>query len=153
MENISISAIKVSAKIPEVNIRDIERFCDQNTIRSKRFNRDHLVVYDSSFTFTIFKKSEFSFADQHVNITKIKGFDDIQNAIQDLAWIIDVDPDLIFYNIDTITAVGNIEKKIDLEEFISNNSDLTDFIRFNREIFPGKLPKTIYKINIAEQFC
>ena len=112
MESISISAVKVSAKIPETSIRGIERFCDQNGIRNKRFNRDHLVVYDSSFTFTIFKKSEFSFADQHVNVTRIKNVDDIENAIQDLAWMIDVEPQLIFYTIDTITAVGNIEKKL-----------------------------------------
>ena len=53
--------------------------------------------------------------------------------------MIDVEPQLIFYTIDTITAVGNIEKKIDLQEFIDDNPDLSDYIRFNKEIFPGIL--------------
>ena len=137
MENIKISAVKVSAKIPETNLKSVELFCKQNGIRYKWFNRgQHIIVFDRSYTFTIFKNCSSSLADQHVNITKLKNLN-ISSAIEDLAWILDVEPKKIFAIVDNITAVGNLEKQIDLEDFIRDNDDLTDFIQYQPERFPG----------------
>ena len=106
MENIKISAVKVSAKIPETNLKSVELFCKQNGIRYKWFNRgQHIIVFDRSYTFTIFKNCSSSLADQHVNITKLKNLN-ISSAIEDLAWILDVEPKKIFAVVDNITAVG-----------------------------------------------
>ena len=136
MDNIKVSAVKVSAKIPETDLRIVEKFCEQNVIPTRRFNKDHLVVYDTSYTYTFFKKSQTSFADQHVNITKLQTTD-LTAAIEDLAWLIDQEPKYIFSEIDNITATGNIDKQIDLQDFIDNNQDIVDFITYNPERFPG----------------
>ena len=71
MDNIKISAVKVSAKIPDTNLDEVEKFCAQNMITTKRFNREHLIVYDT-FTFVFFKKSPNTLSDQHCNITKLQ---------------------------------------------------------------------------------
>ena len=135
MDNIKISAVKVSAKIPDTDLNEVEQFCNQNAIPNKRFNKDHLIVYDT-FTYTFFKKGVKSLCDQHVNITKIKDLK-VSRAIEDLAWLIDKEPKFIFYNVDNITATGNLEKEIDLQDFIDQNSDLADYITWNPEVFPG----------------
>ena len=123
MGEIKIHAVKASAKIPETDLRKVEEFCKQSNIRCKRFNRDHLVVYDRH-TFTFFKKSEKSWNDQHVNLAKLLSLD-IRSAIEDLARIIDVEPDLIFHTIDNITAGSNLN----LENFITTSQDLAGLIR------------------------
>ena len=131
MENFKVSAVKVSAKIPDTNLDDVEKFCEQNLIKTKRFNREHLIVYDT-FTFVFFKKSSNTLSDQHCNITKLQSTN-VTRAIEDLAWIINSEPKLIFHSIDNITATGNLEKKISLDDFIDANSDLHDYITYNPE--------------------
>ena len=136
MDNVKICAVKASAKIPDTDLACVQRFCKQNGIRYKIFNRSHLVVYDR-YTFCIFKKSPNSFNDQHVNITKLQNTNNIISAVEDLAWLIDTEPKNIFCSVDNITATGNLEKNIDLEEFLHVNSDLKDFISYQPERFPG----------------
>lgn len=144
MDNLKISAVKLSAKIPDTNLSEVEKFCDQNMIAKKRFNRDHLIVYDT-FTFIFFKKGPNALNDQHVNVTKLQSTN-VSRAIEDLAWIIDTQPKFIFHTIDNITATGNLEKKINLDSFIDVNQDLQDFITYNPERVRIRLNFTLFYI-------
>lgn len=83
------------------------------------------------------KKSHNSLADQHVNINSIKSLNEVTTAKEELAWLIDVNEKYIFITVDNITATGNLEKEIDLEEFIEENNDMSGFIKYNPERFPG----------------
>lgn len=135
MKNVSISNVKMSAKIPEVDLKEIQWFCKKNKIKTRIFNRGHLVVYDNS-TFTFFKKGPNLYQDQHCNITKVN-HSKIQNAIEDLAWLINKKPNQIFYTVDNITASADLGRRLSLREFIAENEDLEDYIQYTPERFPG----------------
>ena len=135
MKELKIYAVKASAKIPETDLMKVEEFCQEKSVRCKRFNWGHLVVFDR-YTFTFFKKGEKSVSDQHVNIKKLTSLN-IESAIKDLAWFIDAEPNHIFYNVDNITAGSDLRTNIDLEKFILNNQDISDLMNYNPERFPG----------------
>ena len=140
MKDLTIHAVKVSAKIPETNLFVLEDSCKQKCIKYRRFNGSHLIVYDR-YTFTFFKKSEFS--NQHVNITKISDLN-VNTALEDLARLINVQKETISFNVDNITACVDLGQQIDLEEFIHENQDLSNKINYNSERFPGLFLKCLY---------
>ena len=139
MEDIKISAMKISAKIPDTDLREVEKFCNKFNISCKWFNRHHLVVYHQLFTYTFFKRCEtgrLSWHDQHVNITRVEP-QNVEESIEELAWLIDNKSDKIFHSIDNITASGRLCEKLDLIEFIKCNTHYQDFIDYNPERFTG----------------
>ena len=133
--SIKVSSVKLSAKIPESDLRVLNKFCLDNNIRTKWFNRSHLVV-NSRFTFVLFKKGANSWRDQHVNVLKLK-MDEIQEAIAELSWLLDIDSKEIFYEVDNITATSDLNMRINIEDFIEENYDINFLLAYNPERFPG----------------
>ena len=136
MESISISAYKLSAKIPDCSLQDINDFCRKFCIRTKWFNNNQHLIFYHKYTYIFFKKSLNNWNDQHVNITKVKE-NEIKDAIHELAWLIDVDPSIIFHTVDNITAGAKLERSINLEDFVNENQDYSDLICYNPESFTG----------------
>ena len=59
------------------------------------------------------------------------------DAINELAWIIDSKANKIFHSIDNMTATTNLNRQINLEDFIRLNSEYKDYITYNPETFTG----------------
>ena len=63
------------------------------------------------------------------------GENQIDDAINELAWIIDSKANKIFHSIDNMTATTNLNRQINLEDFIRLNSEYKDYITYNPETF------------------
>lgn len=143
---INISNVKLSAKIPDTAISDVENECLANGFECKDygnflvFKANLMGECDSFYTFTIFKRRMLKQGEvqpkQHVNITKVL-IDRIEEAILTLAWIIKSDSANLSYHIDNITATCSLGRRVDLRKFIDKNSALGKVIVYNPEKFPG----------------
>ena len=134
MVGVTISNIKLSAKTPKTCLSTVEEFCFQNRIRTRRF-QNFLVVH-RKFTHVLFKSSRKLSRVQHCNITKVL-LNETSEAIDELAFIIQKDPQSIDFKVDNITATGSLDRTIELEDFIQGNSDISSFISYQPEVFPG----------------
>ena len=129
--NYTISNIKASLKIVKCNLELLQLSCQKRGIPAKKYP-NFLVIHDNH-KYTIFKKGAGK--GQHINITKIKSFEDIHTALfrlNDLLATRFAVGDMI---IDNITATSNLGKKIDLCSFLRAHSSLN--IAYNAESFPG----------------
>ena len=132
----AISNVKLSAKVPLTSLESVSDFCAAQKIRTRRRDKDNFLVIHRKFTHVLFKSSRKPEKRQHCNVTKAKLYE-VDEAIEELAFIINRQPSEISFKIDNTTATGNLQKVIDIEDFIDTNEDVSHLIDYNPEIFPG----------------
>ena len=142
---VRITNVKVSCKIPEIALNDVKEICKEKEISYKCFN-NFVVFRTKGFTYTLFKKRSHldslkeckKIEDQkcHCNITKCL-FSNVRKALKTLALLIKCEYSDLQYTIDTITAAGCLGFGLDLENAVSENTCLSNKIKFNPEVFPG----------------
>jgi TATA-box binding protein (TBP) (component of TFIID and TFIIIB) len=122
-----ITNIKISLKTSFICLNTvIEKI--QN-IKHKRYN--NFVVLRDIYTYVIFKSGNGE--NNHINITKIKTFDDISHAVNHLLNILPITE--IKRQIDNITVSLNLCKKINLKELPCFEDCIS--VSYNSEKFPG----------------
>lgn len=135
--SVSVHNIKISVKVPYRGLEALQQ-CFSG---KKKIFRNFFVVDDSGFNFCFFKYRQTKFSMEciqrkhHVNITKIRNFLEITEAIDILVKRINISLADISYTIDNITARTILPFGIDLEKFQIENKDLN--LHQNLEKFPG----------------
>ena len=136
--SISIHNIKLSAKIPGKSLENIQK---SFTNIKKTYNNFIVVQPDQSDVIFCFFKYPTTgkikkYRENHVNITNVKSFHGIKDAISILSINLSIPIKSIKFKIDCITATSTIvNRKLDIEKFLINNRDLKT--QFNQEKFPG----------------
>lgn len=137
-----ISNTKLSAKIPDRSLLEIEENCIQQKIDYSTYN-NYIVFRSSNFTYTIFKKKSLKNCDktsdskQHANIT-VRNSSKIEEAIILLKKILQYDKDVnIPFKIDNLTATAALGKSVNVNDFLQSTRNISDKISFNPEKFPA----------------
>lgn len=139
-----ITNIKVSLNIQYKSLDSVEKDCLRNNLFFKKYN--NFIIIKSCFIYTVFKNSKKNF-NNHVNITKIKSFEELSLAIDFLK---SIDFIVIEESIktDNITGSLNINKEIFLIDLIDslnknnyNEENNTIILKYNNEKFPGLFVK------------
>jgi Transcription factor TFIID (or TATA-binding protein, TBP) len=144
-----ITNIKISVKCRNICLDTVKEFLCVSQIPFSRYN-NYLVV-KHKYTYIIFKKNIKSCEDiYHVNITKLKNFDFLSEAIHNVK-VICVGATISSYTIDNITVSKNFNKKINILHLLAN---LPPEIKatYNSETFPGVFLKYPKKIGTAILF-
>lgn len=149
--------IKISFKIQTVSLSTVQDLCSGLGYKLKRFS-NFLVIRPKpsnkegySWVCTVFKKNITSDAPQHVNVTNLKSFDDIEGVINYLAVL-----KLISIpgtkSIDNVTGLLQVQKQIICEVIKSIQSNEKQAcleldakfsgvhslsVHYNNERFPG----------------
>lgn len=138
--SVTVHNIKISAKIPYRGL-DVIQQCFPGP---KKFFKNFFIV-DDRFNFCFFKYSQHKstgkriLGKHHVNITRIRNFEEIKEAIKILAERTNISISEIIHTTDNITATTKLERKIDIEKFQAYNKGLK--IHLNLEKFPGLFVK------------
>jgi TATA-box binding protein (TBP) (component of TFIID and TFIIIB) len=133
-----IRNIKISVKCELFSLDNVIKRLHESKITFKyHFN---FITLSNKFNYTIFKSGKES---NHINITKIKDFKDIDNAINELNTIYHFN--ILSIKIDNIIATGVLKKTIDLQTIIDEKKFKQ--VNYNSEVFPGLFIK--FKIGTA----
>ena len=139
---LKISNVKLSVKIAELSLSDVENICKTKNLDFKRYN-NFIVLRLKGITYIIFKARLLKNSDksdtrnQHVNIT-VSDLAKIDESIQKLMVILEQNADLIVSKkIDNITASGCLGKSIDIQKFLSIAEDISKNVSYNPERFPS----------------
>ena len=130
-DEVKISNIKISFKLLTWDLQNIKSICMKKSILVKDYL--NYIVFTEKYTSIIFKQSQNQ--SNHVNVTKIKSINTIQNSILHLGNILNANLENITYTIDNITASGKLSCEVNLENFLKNNLELKT--SYNIEKFPG----------------
>jgi TATA-box binding protein (TBP) (component of TFIID and TFIIIB) len=129
-----ITNVKVSIKTSFFGLNTVDEVLLHKTF--KRYS--NFIVYREKYTYIIFKSGKSS--TNHINVTKIKRLEDVDEAIKHITCLLRVEE--LKRTIDNITVSINLQKKINLlalphfKESISTS--------FNPEKFPGVFVKFTY---------
>ena len=132
-----ITNIKVSIKIKSVCLDTVQNILESSNIKNNNYG--NFIVVKNKYTFIIFKQGKQN--NNHINITNIKSFEDISDAIKLLQQIlVDTIVEEKTLKIDNITASIDILKPVDL---ISTSKIFERFskVSYNTEKFPGLFAK------------
>lgn len=92
-------------------------------------------VINDKYTYIVFNKNKRT-GQTHVNITKLKTSLEIEPSVAHLFTIFSIPTNLVYKtSVDNITSVGQFTQKINICNFVTENTDLQ--ISFNPEKFPG----------------
>ena len=72
---------------------------------------------------------------QHLNVTKIKTIESCHEALNEISKLLKQSIDKYVWKIDNLTAITNLNQKIDLHNLLLKNKDCN--IHFNNLQFPG----------------
>ena len=136
-----ICNVKLSSKL-KVEEQNFHNFQTDNSLRNISTNPsrnifiyNNFLVLKDKFTYILFKpKREEDIC--HLNITKIKNFEYINEAIELGETLFQGRILKNSINIDNITATFNLQKSINLKKFYEKYSKEYS-IRYNNERFPG----------------
>ena len=128
----NISNIKISIKISSIYTDDLIKSIEKNLISYKVTSK--YIIVRSDFTYIISKTRNNTL--NHINITKIKNFDEIQLSIHHLQSNVlkELDFKINHLSIDNISASYDLKHFVDLRQICENNPQK---VRYNNEKFPG----------------
>jgi TATA-box binding protein (TBP) (component of TFIID and TFIIIB) len=134
--SVNLTNIKVSINIISQSLDSVENCMKELTRIYKRYN--NFIVIREEFVYTIFRPGKKS--SNHINITKIKNFDEIEKAVKKL----DVFKFKVNENslkIDNITGSIDLKKEINIQKVINIVTKEEKFnnikVSYNNEKFPG----------------
>lgn len=129
----SLRNVKISIKIEGISLNTVSEVCLQKSLDYKKY--ENFIVVKNKFTFIIFKNNKKNI--NHVNITKIPTIDAINESLlylKECGETIIIRPNTM--KIDNLTATTNLNKEINLPEFVRRNSQIYN-IKYINEKFPG----------------
>jgi TATA-box binding protein (TBP) (component of TFIID and TFIIIB) len=134
--SVNITNIKVSVNTEHQSLDTVEKRIKDLLLTYKRYS--NFIVLRDHFVYTIFRSGKSCL--NHVNITKIKHFNQIENAISNLQNLgLNINEKLV--NIDNITGSIDLKKEIHIETIIKSLHANTKFkdvkVSYNNEKFPG----------------
>lgn len=130
MLSYEITNYKVSLKTSLLFLDIVTKVLNSQSISVKRYN--NFISFHHRFTFIVFKHSVS--LENHINITKIKTQEAIQEAL--LLFCDLIKCSVSSFKIDNIIATTKLNKTLDLKKFSNINAD-TFKIKYNSEKFPG----------------
>lgn len=138
---LKVTNFKISLKVEPICLDSVSEIAKQFNIKFKRYN--NFIVVHEQYTYIIFKSGKS--LNNHINVTKIKLFEDIKNSQQLLFSKIlkHLNSNIISYKIDNITASYNLNRKINIDTIIEIFKNLCE-VRYNNETFPGVFLKHIH---------
>jgi TATA-box binding protein (TBP) (component of TFIID and TFIIIB) len=133
---VNVTNIKVSIKLESQSLDSVENKIKNSVLSYKKYN--NFIVIKDFFVYTIFRSGKNNF--NHVNITKIKHFSKVEEAIEKLKNL-DFNINKKSLKIDNITGSIDLEKEVQIENIIKRVSSNASFsnlkISYNNEKFPG----------------
>ena len=131
---LSVTNLKVSLKVLPICLDTVCSNAEISQTNFKRYN--NFVVIQDNFTYIIFK-NKIGF-NTHVNITKIKKFEDIEESKTYFSenFLTCLNSKIISHKIDNITASYDLKKTINIFQVIEKFKDICE-VRYNNETFPG----------------
>jgi len=142
--DVEITNIKVSIKIHLQSLDSVEDKLRYSSYKYKKYN--NFIVFRDRFVYTVFRAG--SKVLNHVNITKIKNFNEIEESIISLRDI-GLVADRSSMKIDNITGSIDLKKEIHIENLIDSIRTSKDRnfksikITYNNEKFPGVFLKQV----------
>ena len=134
---ISVRNVKLSAKFPCFSLQEIADRCEEAKICYKCYpNFVQLYFPHSKLRASFFKTRSFAYK-QHVNVTGIRDFPDIQESVTIICNLLDVPYSDITYKVNNVTAVGNVGKNIRFEIIVPKLQQEGLLCRSNKELFAG----------------
>jgi TATA-box binding protein (TBP) (component of TFIID and TFIIIB) len=134
--SVELTNIKVSIKCNQESLDSVENNIKEKNLTYKRYN--NFIVLRSDFVYTIFRQSKNK--NNHINITKIKKYENISKAVENLKnFNLNVIDETL--KIDNITGSLNLGKEVYIQDIISsvksNSFSKNIIISYNNEKFPG----------------
>lgn len=129
-----VTNFKISLKVLPICLDTVCKIAQQLNIKFKKYN--NFLVVNDQFTYIIFKnKNGFN---THINVTKIKQFEDIKKSKHFLShnFLSHLKSGIVSDKIDNITASYDLKQNIDIFKTIKNFENLCE-VRYNNETFPG----------------
>lgn len=134
--SVNVTNIKVSVNLEKQSLDSVEKKIKDSRLAYKKYN--NFIVLRDNFVYTIFRSGKNNF--NHVNITKIKHFFEVEEAI-DILQNLDLNINRKSLKIDNITGSIDLKKEVRIEdviELISSNANFSNIkISYNNEKFPG----------------
>ena len=134
--SVNITNIKVSVNIEHQSLDTVEKRIKDLSLTHKRYN--NFIVLRNNFVYTIFRTGKNNL--NHVNITKIKDFNQVEKALNNLQNIgLNINEKSL--HIDNITGSIDLKKEVHIEsiiKFLHTNIEYKDVkVSYNNEKFPG----------------
>lgn len=130
--NYNITNIKVSLKSKRLCLNSVQKILNEKNIPFSKYTNFLVIRYH--YTYILFKTGKNN--NNHINITKIKHFEKIDNAVKIITDVLKSCGFCeIYRKIDNITASININKTVNLLTLV--NKFKSEKISYNPEKFPG----------------
>jgi len=131
---VSVKNIKISVKVKKLCLRETsERLVEQNITVKTYLN---YITFHHKFSFVLFKQSKCG--TNHVNVTKIKDYSHVHEAIATLKVVSGAE--ILSHRIDNIIATHSCPHSINLSDLITQNA--FECMKYNPESFPGLFVKS-----------
>jgi TATA-box binding protein (TBP) (component of TFIID and TFIIIB) len=127
-----ITNIKLSLKLQSVSLDSVENICEKKNIYFKTY--PNFIVIKTKYTYILFKENNQNI--NHLNVTKIPCFLDIEDSIELFATLMNRSIFTKQQTIDNITANLSLNKNINLSHFASLYKN-DYFITYKNETFSG----------------
>lgn len=126
--------IKLSVKIETIPLNIVTDILALKDIPYKIY--PNFISFTKIYSFTIFKPN-ITEHNNHLNITKLKIFEHIHEAIEIIEDLLN--RGYIKYKVDNIIATTDLHRKLNLAEILSKSHKFN--IKYNNERFPGLFMK------------
>lgn len=128
-----ITNIKLSLKLQSISLDSVENVCEEKKIFFTKFS--NFLVIKTKYTFVLFKENAQQV--NHVNITKVPSFSEIDDSINFFFEILNIGAKTIKHQtVDNITANFSLNKTINLTKFAELYKE-EYFITYKNETFSG----------------
>lgn len=148
-----VKNIKASLKIQPILLSTVVEFLLEKNISVKSSN--NFVIFHNVFTFVIFKTNSKEV--NHINITKVKSWKDLDESVEHLKNLLNPLVCVKRLNVDNITATHNFKRSLNLKSIADRLNRDEVKISFNKEKFPGMFihfsKGTVILFNSGKSVC
>lgn len=129
----NVTNIKLSLKIRFICLDTVEQILKKLNLGIKSY--PNFLVFKKNYTFVLFKSKDC--IQNHLNVTNIKKYENIEDAIYTLKFLLNFEVNDIFSTtIDNITASFSIQRSFKFLDVLETFKSLSK-VTYNNEKFPG----------------